>query len=175
MPGNGQVAVGHRGHAWHRLSRAGPGGRGCGVRAGNAPEQPVITDKYRPGAGSQRQPWAPAYHRPVTGTLRAPTPTLGLGKGCLVAIASPCPHLSVGVDPRSFCEQGSPPASPWPCRGGWARVSSPESISVPTTSPGVQLIPGAGAAGVTLLSPVAPPPSEGHGGCSHHSPCPRGL
>lgn len=156
--------MGHGGHAWHRLSWAGPGGQGCGVRTGNAPEQPVITDKYRPGAGSQRRPWAPANHRPGMGTLQAPTPALGLGKGWLVAPVSPRPHPGVGEDPRGWCEQGSPPAPPWPCQGGWARVSFPGAVAVPATSPGVQLIPGAGAASVTLLPPVAPPPSEGCGG-----------
>lgn len=103
-------------------------------------------------------------HRPVTGTLRAPTPTLGSGRAAWWPSHPRVPTWLSGWILGGFVNRDPPAAPPWPCRGGWARVSSPESIAVPTTSPGVQLIPGAGAAGVTLLSPVTPPPSEGHGG-----------
>lgn len=118
--------------------------------------------------GTGRSP--PAHRHPA-----APTPTLGSERAAWWPSHPRVPTWVLERILGAFVNRGPPPASPWPCRGGWARVSSPESIAVPTTSPGVQLIPGAGAAGVTLLSPVTPPPSEGHGGLQPPRSVPPGA
>lgn len=118
--------------------------------------------------GTGRSP--PAHRHPA-----APTPTLGSERAAWWPSHPRVPTWVLERILGAFVNRGPLPAPPWPCRGGWARVSSPESIAVPTTSPGVQLIPGAGAVGVTLLSPVTPPPSEGHGGLQSPRSVPPGA
>lgn len=177
VPGKGQVAaVGHRGHAWHRLSRAGLGGAGAARYGPGTPRSSLsLPINIGPGARSQRsQPWAPADPRPLTGTLRAPNAHPGAGEGLPGGHGTPSwvsgwiPGAGVNTAPPS-------PAPPWPCQAGGARVSSPGAAAVPATSPGVQLMPPAGAAGATLLPPVTPPPSEGYGGLQPPRSEPRWL
>lgn len=138
----------------------GPGLRGAGRER---PEQPVITDKYRPGAGSQSLPWG---HRLITARSRHPAnPTAppGLGKG---ARGPSCPHLGVGVDPRG------PPCTPVALSGlAGLGFPPPEAPQSPRPLPGTANA-ACGGCRCHLLPPVTPP-GEGHGGLQPPRSVPR--
>lgn len=135
------------------LGRAGTGA-GAGGAGQERPEQPVITDKYRPGAGSQSLPWG---HRLITARSRHPanpTAPLGLGKG---ARGPSCPHLGVGVDPWG------PPCTPVALSGrAGLGFPPPEAPQSPRPLPGTA---NAACGGCRChLPPPVTPPGEGHGG-----------
>lgn len=64
VPGAGQAPAGHRGHAWHRLSRTVPvGPRLRGTAPGTPGSSLSLPTNIGPGQGASTGPWAPCNHR----------------------------------------------------------------------------------------------------------------
>lgn len=125
-------------------SSAGGCGCGCGMWAGNARSSRSLPTNIDSGLGA----------RAGMGTLQcppSPNPTGPGGSGHCVPLS--CPGCRGRTSPpEAGVSRGSPCTPPH----GLAGVTGLRFLS----TPGVQLIPGAGAAGVTLLPPALLP-SEG--------------
>lgn len=68
VPGVGQAPAGHRGHAWHRLSRTVPvGPRLRGTGPGTPGSSLSLPTNLGPGQGASTGPWAPYNHRLARG------------------------------------------------------------------------------------------------------------